>query len=406
MERGVWTANAPLVRIDWAAADATAIWDALVAQAVAERASDIHVEPLEDALRVRMRIDGALREIVSLPQTLQPSVCARIKILSNLDIAEKRRPQDGHVRYSTGGRTVDLRVSTLPTVAGEKIAVRVLDRRVALLPIQELGFSEENLSLYERLCRSPHGMLLATGPTGSGKSTTLYATLARLHTAEKNIVTIEDPVEYRIDGINQAQVNPKADLTFAKLLRSVLRQDPNVVMVGEIRDVETARIAVRAAMTGHVVLSSLHTNDAIGAVARLGDMGVESYLLASSLLGVVAQRLVRRICPHCRISYAAGDAGPERALLGARYAPDLVLWRGAGCEACAQTGYRGRIAVYEVLVVTEALRELIARGETAQALRAAALRGGMRTLAEDALDKVLAGLTTLREVAKLYGGLE
>lgn len=251
-----WTAAVTDRRFDWTAAGAPEFWDALLAQAVALRASDIHVEPAEDALRVRLRVDGALREIVSLPLSMHPSVCARIKVMAAIDIAEKRRPQDGRIRYSAGGEEIDLRVSTLPTIAGEKVAVRLLDRRTALLPVRELGFSEENMAAYQKLYRSPYGMILATGPTGSGKTTTLYATLARLHAPEKNIVTIEDPVEYRIDGINQVQVNPKAELTFASLLRSVLRQDPDVVMVGEIRDRETARIAVRAAMTGHLVLSS------------------------------------------------------------------------------------------------------------------------------------------------------
>ena len=393
-------------RPDWTAAGAPALWDALLGQAVAARASDIHVEPMEDALRVRLRVDGALREIASLPLAMQPSVCARIKVMAAIDIAEKRRPQDGRIRYSIGGEEIDLRVSTLPTIAGEKVAVRLLDRRTALLPVRELGFSEENLAAYQKLYRSSYGMILATGPTGSGKTTTLYATLSRLHAPEKNIVTIEDPVEYRIDGINQVQVNPKAELTFASLLRSVLRQDPDVVMVGEIRDSETARIAVRAAMTGHLVLSSLHTNDAASAVARLGDMGVEGYLLASSLLGVVAQRLVRRICPRCGQPYVLAEDAPERALLGARYAPGVVFRRGTGCEACAQTGYSGRVAAYEILPVTGQMRAMIARGATVQELRAAAVRAGMRTLLEDALDKAMAGLTSLREVAKLYGGLD
>lgn len=320
--------------------------------------------------------------------------------MSELDIAEKRLPQDGRMKVHEAGRDIDIRVSTIPTILGEKAVLRILDKQTGVFDISRLGFSIENFRLYKHLYTQPYGMILITGPTGSGKTTTLYSTLVELNTPDKNIITIEDPVEYRLTGINQVQVNPKAGLTFSSGLRSILRQDPNIVMVGEIRDQETADIAIRAALTGHLVLSTLHTNDAAGAITRLLDMGIEPFLVTSSVLGVVAQRLVRTICPHCKRPDNT-EVSIDRGLLEAKTAAMPPLYRGEGCRHCHQTGYRGRMAIHEVLVINSKLRELISRRAASSELAAAAKQAGMRTMWQDGLQKAMAGLTTLEEIRRV-----
>lgn len=373
-----------------------------IQQAIQMRASDIHIEPQEGEVRVRLRVDGLLRELTRLPLGVLSSLISRIKIIAGMDIAEKRLPQDGRFQFTLGKRSVDLRVSSLPTVYGEKVVLRLLDQEAMLLSLDELGFLPAIKERFESLIRSSYGMLLITGPTGSGKTTTLYATLNILSSPEKNIITIEDPVEYLLPGINQVRVNPKAGLTFASGLRSILRQDPDIIMVGEIRDRETTDIAVRAATTGHLVFSTLHTNDAAGAVTRLLDMGVESYLVNSSLIGVVAQRLVRRLCPHCREIYR-----PEPGSLEKTWLPAVEeLWRGRGCQRCNFTGYTGRTAIQEVLVMNEELRGLVTAKTPAMSLKDAAVAAGMVPLIEDGLEKVRQGITTVSEVLRVsLGGM-
>ena len=341
----------------------------LLELAVKKNASDIHIEPLEEVTRVRLRIDGLLCTAVEVLRSNHSAIVSRIKIICGMDIAEKRLPQDGRVEVEVGGSKVDLRVSTLPVINGEKVVIRLLEKSQKLLEPEALNFSESNLKIYKQLINSPHGIILLTGPTGSGKSTTLYATLQELNDETKNIITIEDPVERTIKGINQIAVNNKAGLNFATGLRSIVRQDPNIIMVGEIRDGETAKIAVQAALTGHLVFSTLHTNNAIGAVTRLLDIGIEPFLLAAALRGVVAQRLVRTICPYCE----------------------------NGCEHCNYTGYKGRMAVQEVLQITPKLHKLITHGAEESVLLEAARESGFTTLQEDCLAKVQAGQTTLEE---------
>jgi len=366
------------------------------------RASDVHIEPFSDGAQVRFRIDGRCRREHTLPFHLWNMVVVRIKILANMDIAERRRPQDGRMSFHVDDREIDVRVSALPTIHGEKIVLRLLDSRAGLKTIDELGFSEHNYELFLRMIRQPHGIVLLTGPTGSGKTTTLYAALQYLRSDEVNITTIEDPVEYEIPGINQVQVNERAGLTFAAGLRSLLRQDPDILMVGEIRDQETAEIAIRAALTGHLVLSTLHTNDAVGAVYRLVDMGVPPYLIAASLNGVVAQRLVRRVCSECAETYAP-EAG-ELKLLRQAGMDVAELTRGRGCPTCGGTGYLGRIAVHEVLYLDEALRQAISEGAKRDELYRMARERGMTTLWEDALAKAVQGLTTVEEVLQEIAG--
>lgn len=377
------------------------IVNTVISQAIRERASDIHIEPTDAALRVRYRIDGALREFFSFPIRTHALLISRIKIMSALDISEKRLPQDGRINYTEDGRDIDLRVSTLPTVLGEKIVMRILDKESIIIDVRRLGFSEHNLTRYTKLYRQSYGMLLVTGPTGSGKTTTLYSTLTEINTVDKNIITVEDPVEYRLDGINQVQINHKAGLTFAAGLRSILRQDPNIIMLGEIRDGETANIAIRAALTGHLVLSTLHTNDAAGAISRLVDMGVEPFLVASSVLGILAQRLVRMICPECKESYQPEEASPEAEFLGPLWHSGMVLQRGRGCPYCGQTGYRGRMAIHEIIPVTSEIRELVARRVSADVIKTAALAEGLTTMRQDGLEKVLEGKTTVQEVIRV-----
>ena len=374
----------------------------ILTQAVTDGASDVHVEPDERELRIRLRVDGVLHEIPAPPLKLHPALVARVKVLSNLDVAETRRPQDGHFKLRLAGNAVDFRVSTIPTIYGENLVLRVLNSAAAMIGLPELGVSPRDLQAFERLIHSAHGMVLVTGPTGSGKSTTLYAALARINTPAQNIITVEDPVEYRQAYIRQVQVNPVAGLTFATGLRSILRQDPDVVMVGEIRDRETAQIAVQAALTGHLVFSTLHTNDAPTAVSRLVDMGVDSFLIASSLTGVLAQRLARKVCSECVEDYEPAS-GLIASLAGDSIPAGTVFRRGRGCKRCRGTGYRSRIGLYELLVMNDALRHLTNTSASSDAIRREARSAGMGTVAEDGVQKAIAGMTTLEEVARVAG---
>ncbi len=369
----------------------------LILQAMKEGASDIHIEPGEGVLRTRVRVDGVLQEINGPPAYLHAAVLSRIKVLANLDIAEKRKPQDGRFRLRVEQKELDLRVSTLPTQFGEKVVLRLLDRAAVTLGLEQLGCAPSTKDQVHALIRAPYGIVLVTGPTGSGKTTTLYAALHLLNSVEKNILTIEDPIEYQLAGINQVQVNPKADVTFATALRSFLRQDPNIIMVGEVRDKETAEIAIQAALTGHLVLSTLHTNDAPGALARLLDMGIEPFLIASSVVGVIAQRLVRVICQQCK-----QPATPSPRVLAQLQVDASGQWmRGAGCDACRRTGYRGRLGIFEILAVTDPIREQIAARAASHLIRETARAQGMATLREDGLDKARQGLTTIEEVLRV-----
>ncbi|WP_081411047.1 GspE/PulE family protein [Desulfotruncus alcoholivorax] len=371
-------------------------------QAIEEKASDIHFEPNARGIRVRFRIDGMLRQKMQLPRKDMGAVISRIKIMSAMDIAEKRLPQDGRIQLILERREIDLRVSTLPTVYGEKVVARLLDRSdITAYTLKQIGFSEKNLNLFKKLLCNSHGMVLLTGPTGSGKTTTMYAALNQLNDLEKNIVTVEDPVEYLLEGINQTQVNYKAGMTFAAGLRSILRQDPDIIMVGEIRDKETARIAIRAANTGHLVLSTMHTNDAIGAITCLLDMGAESFLVAASVLGVVAQRLVRVICLHCKEDYYLETDAPERRFINVSQTEVVKLYRGKGCDKCGYTGYSGRLPIHEVLVVNSGLRQLIVKNAAADELREKAVGCGLVSLKQDGIEKALQGLTTLQEVMRV-----
>jgi len=370
----------------------------ILEQAVQDGASDIHVEPMENRVRVRYRIDGVLQEVHSAPKSVQLALTSRLKILADLNIAERRVPQDGRFRLRLYNREVDFRVSTLPTAFGEKVVLRILDKKKTIR-LHELGLDEKELAIFRGLLKRPHGMILVTGPTGSGKTTTLYAALMELDRDTKNIVTLEDPIEYQLEGVSQSQVNPKIGLTFASGLRSILRQDPDIIMVGEIRDLETAEISVQAALTGHLLLSTLHTNDAAGAVTRLIDMGVEPYLIASSVEGVLAQRLLRKVCPNCVEHYE-----PPRELLeslGLTGSEDAQFVRGKGCRACRNLGYKGRTAIYEILVVDDDIRSLILKRAPSTEIRNLAVRKGMRTLRQAGIRKALEGITSLEEVFRV-----
>jgi general secretion pathway protein E len=372
--------------------------NALLTEAIKENASDIHIEPFEQRLVVRFRVDGVLREVLQPPRTMAPLLVSRIKVMARLDIAEKRVPQDGRISLRIAGRAVDVRVSTLPGGHGERVVLRLLDKQAGRLDLEHLGMPETLRRETDRIVHKPHGIVLVTGPTGSGKTTTLYAALTRLNDRSRNILTVEDPIEYYLDGVGQTQVNTRVDMTFARGLRAILRQDPDVVMVGEIRDLETAEIAVQASLTGHLVLSTLHTNTAVGAVTRLRDMGVEPFLLSSSLIGVLAQRLVRRLCEHCREPYPA-DAG-ECEALGVAASPPPTLYRAAGCERCNGSGYRGRSGLFELVAVDDGLRRLVHDGAGEQALEAHA-RNRTPSLRDDGMRRVLIGETTLEEVMRV-----
>jgi len=373
--------------------------NSLIRQAVQLGASDIHIEPLENTMRIRFRLDGELREMMQMEKNTHSAITTRIKIIGNMDIAEKRVPQDGRVEMTADGHVVDMRLSVMPTVYGEKIVIRLLDRNAVVISKHELGFSRNNLRLFEDIIQNPHGIILVTGPTGSGKTTTLYAMLKELNTIGRNIITIEDPVEYRLNGINQSQVNTKAGYTFATGLRSILRQDPDVIMIGEIRDAETAEIAVRAAITGHLVLSTIHTNDSVSTISRLMDMGIEPYMVSSSLVGVIAQRLARKICPNCKEAYRP-SAG-EKRLLELGDDDDTVLYRGKGCAACGNSGYKGRTAVHEILPMREQIREAIDTGAPIGEIKKTALGLGMTTLRESCRELVLSGVTTVDELLRI-----
>ena len=386
--------NAPVVKlVNW-----------VISQAVDHGTSDVHIEPQANQLAVRFRIDGVLREITTVPRQLANGVASRIKIMADLDISERRMPQDGRVGITVGGKALDLRVATLPTVFGEKIVIRILDKSNVMLELSDVGFEPDVLAAYERAYRRPYGAVVITGPTGSGKTTSLYGTLNQLNEPGKNIITVEDPVEYRLQGINQVQVNIKAGLTFAAGLRSILRCDPDIVMIGEVRDKETAQISVEAALTGHLVLCTLHTNDAAGALPRLTEMGVEPFLSASAIVGILAQRLARRLCPECRVKTSVShkvlmEIGDTKTL--PRGLPDPApIYEAGGCTACAGSGYKGRLGVYEFLTMSDETRRLALEEASGAAIAAAARHEGMRTLREDGLIKVLSGRTTLEELAR------
>jgi general secretion pathway protein E len=376
----------------------------LLAQAVKDRASDIHVEPFERQLVVRFRVDGMLYDVLTPPQRFQAAISSRIKVMSGLNIAEKRLPQDGRIRLRIAGRDIDVRVSTIPTAFGERIVLRLLDRAQTLvgLDLDKLGFTGENLRRMETLIHQSHGIILVTGPTGSGKTTTLYAALSRINSPEKNIITIEDPIEYQLHGVGQMQVNPKIELTFANGLRSILRQDPNVIMVGEIRDGETAEIAIHAALTGHLVFSTLHTNDSFGALTRLVDMGIEPFLVSSSIIAVIAQRLVRLVCTNCREPYQPTAEQLVRMGLSPDEKVDPIYRPGAkGCKACRSTGYRGRLCIHELMLMDDEVRGLVMKNADASTIRRACVSKGMTLLRQDGAARVLAGQTTIEELLRV-----
>jgi len=359
-------------------------------------ASDIHIEPYEDVSFVRFRLDGRLHDYMSIPLSLHESVISRIKVLANLDVAERRVPQDGKIRVRIGKRDLDIRVSIVPTTFGERAVLRLLDRSGSMLTLEKLGLSLHDLEKVKRLAKKPYGIVLATGPTGAGKSTTLYAMILHVKSPEKNIITIEDPPEYQVKGVSQIQVNPKVGLTFASGLRAILRQDPDIIMVGEIRDSETAQIAVHAALTGHLVLSTLHTNDAPSAITRLSDLGIEPFLIASSLEGVLAQRLVRKVCEYCKEPYEPTQEELSQLGLEGTY----LFYRGKGCDMCMGTGYRGRTGIYEVLELSDDLKQLIIKTQDANEIRKKAKESGFRTMYEDGIEKVIKGMTTPEELIR------
>ncbi len=370
-------------------------------QALKDRASDIHIEPFEQDLRVRYRIDGVLHDVLTPPKRYHTAIVSRIKIMSKMNIAEKRLPQDGRIKIRVGDREIDIRVSTIPTAFGERVVMRLLDRYGSMLRLEELGMSGYTLSMMNDIIHRNHGIILVTGPTGSGKTTTLYAALTKINFTDKNIITIEDPIEYQLDGISQMQVLPKIDLTFSNGLRSILRQDPDVIMVGEIRDIETAEIAIQASLTGHLVFSTLHTNDSSGAVTRLIDMGVEPYLVSSSVIAILAQRLVRLICPHCKEAYRPDMSTIIELGLKSSDRPKAVLYNGKGCPECKNTGYRGRTGIYELLLMDDEVRRLTMQRTESNTIKKEGLKHGMTTLRQDGINKVISGLTTIQEVLRV-----
>ena len=374
----------------------------MTARAVESRASDIHIEPFENRLKIRYRVDGVLREVESPPSRLSAAVISRIKIMAKLNIAERRLPQDGRIQLRAQGKEIDLRVSTVPTLYGESVVMRILDKASVVLDFAKLGFSPRTLKRFLDVLHLPHGIILVTGPTGSGKTTTLYTALQTINTPERKILTVEDPVEYQLEGVNQIQVKAQINLTFANALRAIVRQDPDVIMIGEMRDVETAGIAVQSALTGHLVLSTLHTNDAAGSITRLLDMGVEDYLLTSTINGILAQRLVRLLCTQCRQPYPAlPELADELRLHRFSDTRDITLYKSVGCEQCGGTGYRGRAAIMEFLVMSDPLRRMVLKHADDGELQAAAQKEGMDTMYEDGLRKAVAGLTTIEEVLRV-----
>jgi len=373
----------------------------VLAQAIKDRASDIHIEPYANSLKIRYRIDGMLYNLLNLPRRIQSSLVSRIKIMAKLNIAEKRLPQDGRIEVRIGDKSVDIRVSVIPTAFGERVVLRLLDKSQALLTLSDLGLDDTKIKLFDRLIKSPYGIVLVTGPTGSGKTTSLYAALSKINSPEINIITIEDPIEYQIEGIGQIQVNPKIELTFATGLRSIVRQDPDVILVGEIRDRETAEIAIQSSLTGHLVFSTLHTNDAASAITRLIDMGIEPFLVSSSVIAIVAQRLVRVLCPRCKEAYEPDtesliDAGIPRSAINGR-----PIFRRKGCNACMNTGYRGRTGIFEIMHMDEGVKKLIQKTSDSNQINDEATRNGMSTLVQDGARKVLEGITTVEEVLRV-----
>jgi len=385
------TSDAPIIRLV----------NLILSKPVKERARDIHIEPTQNRVKIRYRIDGILYDKLSPPKHVQSTLISRIKIMAKLNIAEKRLPQDGRIEIRIGDRNIDIRVSTIPTAFGERVVLRLLDKTSILLSVSDLGMPVDRLKHFNALIKSAHGIILVTGPTGSGKTTTLYAALSTINTTDINIITIEDPVEYQIEGIGQIQVNPKIDLTFARGLRSIVRQDPDVILVGEIRDLETAEIAIQSALTGHLVFSTLHTNDSASAVTRLVDMGIESFLVSSSVIAILAQRLIRVICTDCKEEYVPD----EESMRSIGMTPDMVqgktFYRGRGCPACVHTGYSGRTGIFELMLLGEPLKALILKTSDANAIKGQAVRDGMVTLRQDGAKKVLAGITTIEEVSRV-----
>ncbi len=375
--------------------------DMLLFQARKRRASDLHFQPYNDRLQVRYRIDGILHNVLELPKGIQDAVVSRVKVMAGMDIAEKRLPQDGRATVRVGPHEIDLRVSSLPTSWGERIVLRLLDKGQQLFKLDQLGLDEKQFKAYERLVQSTHGIILVTGPTGSGKTTTLYATLDRLNVTASNVLTLEDPIEYQLEGISQTQVNYAKGLTFDTGLRTILRQDPDIIMVGEIRDLETARMAIQSALTGHLVFSTLHTNDAVSAAARLLDLGIEPYLVSSSLLAVMAQRLIRTLCPHCKEPFIPEEESLKELDLERSALPDGKLWRGKGCDECMRTGYHGRAGIYELLVIDEPLRQTIMQRKGATEIKLLAMARGLKTLRASAAGRVLEGSTTPEEALRV-----
>lgn len=380
--------NAPIVQLV----------NSIIEQAARQRASDIHIEPFEESIRVRYRVDGVLREVIEYDKSLLGAITARLKIMSGMDISEKRKPQDGRITIIVDNREYDIRVSNLPTVYGEKVVMRLASKEGFKKQKSDLGLTPTDLVKFDNILKNPHGIILVTGPTGSGKSTTLYTALCSLNSEEVNIITVEDPVEANIDGINQVQVNNKADMTFANALRSILRQDPDIIMIGEIRDSETAEIAVRASITGHLVVSTLHTNSTANSISRLADMGVEPYLIADSLVGIIAQRLVRRLCECKKPRLATAE---EKEELAVDPSEDIVLYEPCGCKMCDNTGYKGRIGIYEIMTITPKIKSMIARGKSADEIKEQAIEEGMSTLKASAAKYVLDGTTSMSEMVKV-----
>lgn len=370
-----------------------------ITRAVESRASDIHIEPFEDEMKVRYRIDGVLHDIESVPKKLQAAIVSRIKIIAKLNIAERRLPQDGRIRIKIGEKEIDIRVSTIPVLYGESVVMRLLDKEGIVIDLDILGFFPQTLSAFEQLIKRPNGIILVTGPTGSGKTTTLYGALDKINSPDRKIITVEDPVEYQLKGVNQIQVKPQIGLNFANTLRHIVRQDPDIIMIGEIRDLETAEIAIQSALTGHLVFSTLHTNDAPSAITRLLDMGVENFLLSSTVRGILAQRLVRVICPDCKEIDTSTFDKEQLTMLGIR--GDTTLYWGKRCEKCSYTGYHGRLGIFELLLVDDEIRTLILRNADSNQIREAARAHGMKTLLEDGAEKVKAGMTTLNEVLRV-----
>lgn len=386
--------NAPVVKLV----------NSIVKQAIKSKASDIHIEPFENKVRVRFRIDGDLQEIMTPAKATHSAIVTRIKIMAKMDIVEKRAPQDGRIETNVDGKEVDMRISVLPTVFGEKVVIRLLDRSNFLFSKRQLGFTDVNLERFDKIIKNPNGIILVTGPTGSGKSTTLYTVLKELNEMTKNIITVEDPVEYQLEGVNQVNVNPKVGLTFASGMRSILRQDPDIIMIGEIRDAETAQIAIRASITGHLVLSTMHTNDTASTVARLVDMDVEPYLVSSSIVGVTAQRLVKKICQNCKEEFTADEQ--QKEMLDLNKNDEIKLFRGKGCNSCSNTGYKGRTAIHEIMIVDKETRSLINEGSTIDTIRELSIKNGMVTLRQNCIELALSGVTTVEEVLRVAYSLE